>query len=87
MYENKDLLEIIYQAILIKKEVVEKDPKEQNLRKILNFGHTIGHAIESTGKFDELLHGEAVGLQHHRRVIRHAQADDLDGLVFRQGKG
>ena len=58
---QEDLPEIIYQAILIKKEVVEQDEKETSLRRILNFGHTIGHAIEShyQGKY---LHGECVGL-------------------------
>ena len=58
---NKDLSEIIYQAILIKKEIVEKDEKESNLRRVLNFGHTIGHAIESYYK-GSYLHGECVGL-------------------------
>lgn len=55
------LEEIITGALLIKKTVVEQDPKEQGLRKILNFGHTIGHGIESfyDGK---LLHGECVAL-------------------------
>ena len=54
-----DIDEIIEKALLIKKNVVEADPKEKGLRKILNFGHTIGHAIESeTG----LLHGECVAL-------------------------
>ena len=42
--------------------VVEEDPKEQGVRKILNFGHTIGHAIEASGAFNELLHGECVGV-------------------------
>ncbi len=56
---EEDLTEIIKGALLIKRGVVEKDPKEQGLRKILNFGHTIGHAVES---FEEgaLLHGECV---------------------------
>lgn len=54
-----DIDEIIYQSLLIKKEVVEIDPKETGLRKILNFGHTIGHAIEATSTY---LHGESVGL-------------------------
>ena len=48
----------------IKREIVEKDPTEKGLRKILNFGHTLGHAIEShclTTDFP-LLHGEAVAL-------------------------
>ena len=55
----KDIQEIIYQALLSKKQVVEEDEKEKGLRKILNFGHTIGHAIEVTSDY---LHGECVGL-------------------------
>lgn len=56
---EKEIDTIIEKSLLIKKNVVEIDPKEKGLRKILNFGHTIGHAIESdTG----LLHGECVGL-------------------------
>lgn len=56
---ENDIDTIIEKALLIKKNVVEIDPKEKGLRKILNFGHTIGHAIESdTG----LLHGECVAL-------------------------
>ena len=45
----------------IKGRVVEADPTEQNLRRILNYGHTIGHAVESASGF-ELLHGEAVAI-------------------------
>lgn len=58
---NKDIDLIIEKALLVKKAVVEQDPNEQHLRKILNFGHTIGHAIESSGKFN-MLHGECVGI-------------------------
>jgi 3-dehydroquinate synthase len=56
-----DIDTIIEKSLLIKKNVVEIDPKEKGLRKVLNFGHTIGHAIESymDGK---LLHGECVAL-------------------------
>lgn len=59
---NKDVDTIIEKALLIKKNVVEIDPKEKGLRKVLNFGHTIGHAIESHYKLGELLHGECVAL-------------------------
>ncbi len=60
--ENID--EIILHSIAIKKEVVEQDFKEGGLRKILNFGHTIGHAIESyaLGTENHLLHGEAIAI-------------------------
>ncbi len=56
-----DLPEIIYRALMIKKKVVELDPRETGLRKILNFGHTIGHAVESFNG-GRLLHGECVAL-------------------------
>lgn len=58
------VLETIQRSIAIKSEIVEKDPAEQGIRKVLNFGHTLGHAYESAllGTPNELLHGEAVGL-------------------------
>ncbi len=65
--KNDSLLtNIIHKSVLIKKEIVENDPTEQNLRKILNFGHTLGHAIESYSHIKQgvkpLLHGEAVAI-------------------------
>ncbi len=54
--------EIIIRSLNIKKTVVEEDEKETGLRKILNFGHTIGHGIESSGSLRELYHGECVAL-------------------------
>ena len=51
----------IYESCLIKKKIVEKDEKEKNLRKLLNFGHTFAHAYEATlGYSKKLNHGEAV---------------------------
>ena len=55
------LEEMIYESCLIKKSVVEKDPTEKGDRALLNFGHTIGHAIEKYKNFS-LLHGECVAL-------------------------
>lgn len=57
--------EIIYRSIEIKNEVVKQDPFEKGLRKILNFGHTIGHAVESYSLANDrspLLHGEAIAI-------------------------
>lgn len=57
--------EIIYRSIEIKNEVVTTDPFEKGLRKILNYGHTIGHAVESYSlKHNKvpLLHGEAIAI-------------------------
>ena len=58
---REDIDKVILEALKIKKSVVEQDPKEQHLRRVLNFGHTIGHAIESEAK-GALLHGECVGM-------------------------
>lgn len=54
--------EIIYRCLCVKKDVVEKDEKEENLRKILNFGHTLGHGIESVYGLSGLYHGECVAI-------------------------
>ena len=66
IFENKDieenLDEIIIRSLNIKKNVVEQDEKESGLRKILNFGHTVGHGIESSEGMSELYHGECVAL-------------------------
>ena len=66
--DNPDLniIDLIHRSIEIKNEVVLEDPKEQNIRKVLNWGHTIGHAVESyflenTAK-DSLTHGEAIAI-------------------------
>jgi 3-dehydroquinate synthase len=55
---------LIARNVTIKNDVVIADPKEKGLRKILNFGHTIGHAIESLllGTDEELLHGESIAI-------------------------
>lgn len=57
--DNLDL--IIEKALLVKKHVVEQDEKESHIRKILNFGHTIGHGFESAAH-GRYLHGECVAL-------------------------
>ncbi len=56
------LEEVIERSLRVKKRVVEEDEKETGLRKVLNFGHTIGHAIEASVPFGELYHGECVAL-------------------------
>uniref|UniRef100_UPI0040482A47 3-dehydroquinate synthase n=1 Tax=Algoriphagus sp. TaxID=1872435 RepID=UPI0040482A47 len=63
-WQKQDWARIIRHSIEIKKAVVQVDPKESGLRKILNFGHTIGHAIESfyLTRSQPLLHGEAIAI-------------------------
>lgn len=53
--------EVIYRAIPVKKRIVKEDPFEKGLRKILNLGHTLAHALESAHGY-RISHGEAVGL-------------------------
>ncbi|MFD1061888.1 3-dehydroquinate synthase [Winogradskyella litorisediminis] len=61
-----DLDQIIYDSVVIKNTIVSEDPTEKELRKTLNFGHTIGHAIESyfleNDEKRTLLHGEAIAV-------------------------
>lgn len=63
-FEEQPWQEHISHSVQVKSQVVAADPREQGLRKILNFGHTIGHALETallhTG--DRLLHGEAIAV-------------------------
>mgnify|MGYP001166891717 CR=1 FL=1 len=74
----------IYKSCRIKKQVVEKDEKEKNLRKILNFGHTFAHAYEASLNFSRRLnHGEAVILgmksafefSHNKKFITYKEFD------------
>lgn len=60
-YKNS-IDKIIERSLEVKRYVVENDEKETGLRKVLNFGHTIGHAIESSEGLNELYHGECVAI-------------------------
>ena len=66
LFEGGDPLEhldeIVERALRIKRRVVEEDEKEQGLRRTLNFGHTLGHGIESLFEENGLYHGECVAL-------------------------
>jgi 3-dehydroquinate synthase len=56
-----ELTPLIRRSVEIKSAIVAKDERESGLRKVLNFGHTIGHAIEAASEF-KMLHGEAVAI-------------------------
>ena len=58
--DKKALERIIVDSVRVKAEVVEADERESDLRRILNFGHTVGHALEAATEYMQLLHGEAV---------------------------
>lgn len=61
--ERQDWNELVAHSVAFKERIVASDPKESGIRKVLNFGHTIGHAIESRSLMGErLLHGEAIAI-------------------------
>jgi len=72
---------IIADAVRIKAEVVTADEREGDLRRILNFGHTVGHALEADTQYQRFLHGEAVAFGMHaatalaERVVELAPPD------------
>lgn len=76
----------------IKAAVVAEDPTEKNKRRILNYGHTIGHAVESASGF-ELLHGEAVAIgmiaagriEQELGLVKDGRTERMEGLLRRLG--
>ncbi len=90
---NQDLEDLIRHSVEIKKAVVAEDPTEKGLRKILNFGHTLGHAIETfyldKGK-KRLLHGEAIAagmimesyLAFVKKMIEEKTFLDIEEFLF-----
>ena len=89
--QELDVLEhVVSTSAAIKADVVQKDEKESDLRRILNFGHTLGHAIE---RFTGVLHGEAVGmgmvlasrLSHMQGLLSASEHDRVEQLVSAAG--
>jgi len=96
--KNSDLShpapELIYRSVEIKNKVVMEDPTEQGLRKCLNFGHTIGHAIETNSLLndsDPLSHGEAIAigmiceayLSHQKTGLSQAELTEITEVFSR----
>lgn len=92
-FEQQELKALVAHSVAIKKEIVEKDPTEKGLRKILNFGHTLGHAVEThflekEGK--RLLHGEAIAvgmimeafIAHDRKMIDSETLSQIEEFIF-----
>ena len=89
---NADALEHVVEAsVRVKAAVVQADEREGGLRMILNFGHTIGHAIEAATEYKGMLHGEAVGwgmiaalrLAESRGMMEHADVERCVALIHR----
>ena len=91
--DAKALERVIAASIRMKARVVNQDERESGLRMILNFGHTVGHALEQVTRYKAMLHGEAVGwgmvaalfLGRRRGVISAGQMERLEALIHRYG--
>jgi 3-dehydroquinate synthase len=75
---------LIAGAVRIKAEVVTADEREGNLRRILNFGHTLGHALEAATRYERLLHGEAVAFGMHAATELSVRTGHLDAASGRR---
>ncbi len=91
--DPKSLEKVIAASIRMKADVVNRDERESGLRMILNFGHTVGHALEQATGYKTLLHGEAIGwgmvaalhLARQRGTISRAQFERLESLIHLYG--
>lgn len=82
--DDKAITYIIRRSCEIKADVVSKDERESGLRAILNYGHTIGHAIETATGYTRYLHGEAVAIGMHLEAKLSQLLKGIDeGQVFR----
>jgi 3-dehydroquinate synthase len=91
--DEKALEKVIAASIRMKADVVRRDERESGLRMILNFGHTVGHALEAATRYKAMLHGEAVGwgmiaalaVARRRSTITGAQMERMEKLIYRYG--
>lgn len=90
---SQALEKVIAASIRMKADVVNRDEREGGLRMILNFGHTLGHAIEQVTRYKVLLHGEAVAwgmvaalyVARQRGAISSRQMERLESLIYLYG--
>ena len=82
-YKEKDYIAIIKIASLIKRLIIEHDEFEKHIRKVLNYGHTIGHAIESTTNY-YIPHGIAVliGMYIKNKLFYNNKYEDINNLIL-----
>jgi len=77
---------IVSESCKIKAKIVEQDEKEKGVRMVLNFGHTIGHAIETLTKYDQYNHGEAVAIGMAGASMIAREMDMIDDDVLKRIK-
>jgi len=91
--DPKALAHVVAASVRVKASVVSQDEKESGLRMILNFGHTIGHAIEAATNYKQLLHGEAVAwgsiaalqVARARNTLSQKDTERVTNLILRYG--
>lgn len=84
LQDEKTLAWVISECCQVKARIVGRDEREQGMRRVLNFGHTIGHALEAATKFRTLRHGEAVLVGMRGAAYLSAQRGLLPGEQFRE---
>jgi 3-dehydroquinate synthase len=91
--EPKALERVIAASVKMKADVVRRDERESGVRMILNFGHTVGHALEQATHYKAMLHGEAVAwgmvaalaVSRRRGTITGSQMERMEKLIYRYG--
>lgn len=83
LYDKKDYITIIKQSLVIKKAIIEFDELEKNERRVLNYGHTIGHSIEASTNFF-IPHGIAVlfGMYYINKLFDIDNFDDINKYII-----
>jgi 3-dehydroquinate synthase len=89
--DPRALAHVVAASVRVKASVVSQDEKESGLRMILNFGHTIGHAIEAATNYKQLLHGEAVAwgsiaalqIARARNTLTQKDTERVTNLILR----
>jgi 3-dehydroquinate synthase len=85
---------LVARCAAIKADVVMKDEKETDLRRILNFGHTVGHGLEAAARYQRIKHGEAVGygmiaaarIAYSMQKLAHNDLERIESAVGRVGR-
>ncbi|MBF0320523.1 MAG: 3-dehydroquinate synthase, partial [Nitrospirae bacterium] len=84
--DHNALRHIINTSCRIKADVVSKDERESGLREILNYGHTVGHALETVTHYKKYLHGEAIAYGMYAEAEISASLSLLSSLALREIK-
>ena len=92
--QTKSLVHVVSEASRIKAEIVSSDEREEEQRMILNYGHTVGHALEAATSYRRFKHGEAVawgmiaavGFGHELGLMARHESRRLVGLIHRIGR-